>query len=156
MVASASGAGVRLCPSALDRESAPFGAASMASSLASAPPCRFRARFARPAVSIGHAYHSMVVVIARPQVVPDFEFWRPGDLFLSPVRSARRQVRSSCSSWESFEVVQAGFLPPTAGSSFIGGTSACSGPLLRMAAILSGLRAGGCGLPLLWIGHVRV
>ena len=33
MVASASGAGVRLCPSALDGEAAPFGAASTASSL---------------------------------------------------------------------------------------------------------------------------
>ena len=28
-----------------------------------------------------------------------------------------------------------GFLPPTAGRSFIGGTSACSGPLLRVTAI---------------------
>ena len=52
-----------------------------------------------------------VVVVARPRVVPGFEFWRSGDLFWSPVRSALRQVRSSRSSWESFEVVQAGFLP---------------------------------------------
>ena len=35
----------------------------------------------------------------------------------------------------SFEVVVEGFLPPTAGRSFIGGTSACSGPLLRVTAI---------------------
>ena len=97
-----------------------------------------------------------VIVVARPHVVSDFEFWRPGDLFWSPVRSAFRRVRSSRSSPESFEVVQAGFLPPTAGRSLIGGTSACSGPLLRVAAILSGLRAGDCGLPLLWIGHARV
>ena len=34
----------------------------------------------------------------------------------------------------SFEVVDEGFLPPTAGRSFIGGTSACSGPLLRVTA----------------------
>ena len=32
----------------------------------------------------------------------------------------------------SFEVVQEGFLPPTAGRSLIGGTSACSGPLRRV------------------------
>ena len=97
-----------------------------------------------------------VVVVVRPHVVPGFEFWQPGDLFWSPVRSALRQVRSSRSSSESFEVVQAGFLPPTAGRSLIGGTSACSGPLLRVAALLSGLRAGDCGLPLLRIGHARV
>ena len=36
---------------------------------------------------------------------------------------------------DSFEVVFEWFLPPTAGRSFIGGTSACSGPLLRMTAI---------------------
>ena len=34
----------------------------------------------------------------------------------------------------SFEVVSEGFLPVTAGRSLIGGTSACSGPLLRMTA----------------------
>ena len=82
MVAYASGAGVQLCPSALDGEAAPFGAASMASSLASAPPCSFRVRFAWPAVAIGRAYHSMVVVGARPHVVPGVEFWRPGDLLV--------------------------------------------------------------------------
>ena len=65
-------------------------------------------------------------------------------------------MRSSRSSSESFEVVQAGFLPPTAGRSLIGGTSACSGPLLRVAALLSGLQAGDCGLPLLRRGHARV
>ena len=97
-----------------------------------------------------------VVVVARLHVVPGFEFWRPGYLFWSPVRSARQQVRSSRSSSESFEVIQAGFLTPTAGRSLIGGTSACSGPLLRVAALLSGLRAGDCGLPLLQIGHARV
>ena len=39
---------------------------------------------------------------------------------------------------DSFEVVVewlSGFLPPTAGRSFIGGTSACSGLLLRVTAI---------------------
>ena len=58
-VASASGAGGRLCPSALGEEAALFGAASTASSLASAPPCRFHARFARTAVAIRSAYCSM-------------------------------------------------------------------------------------------------
>ena len=97
-----------------------------------------------------------VVVVARLHVVPGFGFWRPGDLFWSPVRSVLQQVRSSRSSSESFEVVQAGFLPPTAGRSLIGGTSAYSGPLLRVAVLLSGLRAGDCGLPLLQINHARV
>ena len=53
-------------------------------------------------------------------------------------------------------MVQAGFLPPTAGRSLIGGTSACSSPLLRVTALLSSLRAGDCGLPLLRIGHAGV
>ena len=35
----------------------------------------------------------------------------------------------------SFEVVDEGFLPPTAGRSFIGGTSVCCDPLLRVTAI---------------------
>ena len=78
------------------------------------------------------------------------------DLSWSPVRSTLRQVRSSRSSSESFEVVQAGFLPPTAGRSLIRGTSVCSSPLLQVTALLSGLQAGDCGLPLLWIGHARV
>ena len=98
----------------------------------------------------------MVVVVASPHVVPGVEFWRPGDLSWSPVRSALQQVRSSRSSSESFEVVQAGFLPPTAGRSLIGGTSACSGPLLRVTALLFGLRAGDCVLLLLRMGHTRV
>ena len=98
----------------------------------------------------------MVVVVARPHVVLGVKFWRPGDLSWSPVRSALWQLGSSHSSLESFEVVQAGFLPPTSGRSFIGGTSACSGPLLRVTALLSGLRAGDRGLPLLRMGHARV
>ena len=36
---------------------------------------------------------------------------------------------------DSFEVVVSGFLPPTTGRSFIGGTSVCSGLLLRVTAI---------------------
>ena len=115
-------------------------------------PCPVRPVGSRDRACLPHD----VVVVARPHVVLGFEFWRPGDLFWSPVRSALRQVRSSRSSSESFEVVHAGFLPPTAGRSLIGSTSACSGPLLRVAALLSGLRAGDGGLPLLRIGHARV
>ena len=111
----------------------------------------------RPAGSRNRACLPLdVIVVARLHVGPGFEFWRPGDLFWSPFRSALRRVRSSRSSLESFEVVQAGFLPPTAGRSLIGGTSACSGPLLRVTTLLSGLRAGDCGLPLLRIGHARL
>ena len=36
---------------------------------------------------------------------------------------------------DSFEVVVSNFVPPTAGRSFIGGTSLCSGPLLWVSAI---------------------
>ena len=50
----------------------------------------------------------------------------------------------------------AGFLPPTAGRSIIGGTSACSSPLLLVTALLSDLRAGDCGLPLMRVGHAGV
>ena len=41
-VASASGAGVRLCPSALDGESAPFGAASSGVCVSLSLPCPVR------------------------------------------------------------------------------------------------------------------
>ena len=46
-----------------------------------------------------------------------------------------RQLKSSRSSSNLLRWLLSGFLPPTAGGSFIGGTSACSGPLLRVTAI---------------------
>ena len=137
----------------MDGEAAPFGAASTASSLASAPPCRFRARFARPAVAIGRAYRSMVVVVARPHVIPAVKFWGPllvpGSLcspacgilsfFLGIFRGGSCGISSShCWSllnWRHLSVFQ---------------------PASAVIALLSGLRAGDCGLPLLRMGHARV
>ena len=77
----------------------------------------------------------------------EFEFWRPGTLCWSPVRSTLRQLENLSVLLDFFRVYGSGFLPPTAGRSFIGGTSVWSSPLLRVTAI-SGLRAGDCGLPL--------
>ena len=59
------------------------------------------------------------------------EFWRPGTLCWSPVPSTLRQLENI----SIFLGYGSGFLPPTAGCSFIGGTSACSGSLLRLTAV---------------------
>ena len=61
--------------------------------------------------------------------------WRPGVLYWSPVRLTLRQLESSHSSSTRSRWLLSGFLTPAAGRSFIGGTSACSGPLLRLTAI---------------------
>ena len=111
-----------------------FGAASKASSSVCASlslPCPVR----RPVVAMGRAYRSIKSFVARLLVVPSFEFWRPGALCWSPVRFTFPQLKSSRSSSNRSRWLLSGFLPPTAGRSFIGGTSACSGPLLRVTAI---------------------
>ena len=61
----------------------------------------------------------------------EIEFWRPGTLCWSPVPSTLRQLENLTD----FRGYGSGFLPPTAGCSFIGGTSACSGSLLRLIAV---------------------
>ena len=94
-----------------------------------------------------------VVVVARPHMVPGFEFWRP---LLVPC--------SLCSPASKILLFFLGI--------FRGGSSGISSshcwsllnwrhlsvfrPLLWVAALLSGLRAGVYGLPLLRIGHARV
>ena len=111
-----------------------FGAASKASSCVCASlslPCLVR----RPAVAMGRACRSITSFVARPLVVPWFEFWRPGVLCWSPVRLTLRLLKYSRSSSTRSRWLLSGFLPPTAGPSFIGGTSACSGLLLRLTAI---------------------
>ena len=110
-----------------------FVAASKASSCVCASlslPCPVR----RTAVAMGRACHSIRSFVARPLVVPSFEFWRPGALCWSPVRFTLQQLKSSSSSSTCSRWLLSGFLPPTAGRSFIGGTSVCSGPLLRVTA----------------------
>ena len=52
----------------------------------------------------------------------------------SPVPSSCRREKHYRSSSD-FRGYGSGFLPPTAGRSFIGGTSACSGSLLRLTAV---------------------
>ena len=94
-----------------------------------------------------------VVVVAHLHLVPDLVFWgpllvlcslcSPASEFLSFFLGIFRGSSSGISSYHCWALL-------------IGGTSACSVPLLRVAAMLSGLRAGDCGLPLLRIGHARV
>ena len=84
---------------------------------------------------MGRACRSITSFVARPLVVPWFEFWRPGVLYWSPVRLTLWRLKSSRSSSTSSRWLLSGFLPPTAGRSFVGGTLACSGPLLRVTAI---------------------
>ena len=111
-----------------------FDAASKASSCVCASlslPCPVH----RPVVAMGRACRSITSFVARPLVVPWFELWRSGVLSWSPVRLTLRQLRSSRSSSTRSRWLLSGFLPPTAGRSFIGGTSACYGPLLRVTGI---------------------
>ena len=64
----------------------------------------------------------------------EIEFWRPGTLCWSPVPSTLQRLEN-LSVFLGFRGYGSGFLPPTAGRSFIGGTSACSDSLLRLTAV---------------------
>ena len=102
--------------------------------LASAPPCRFRARFAGRRSRWGVSWRSSWSFVARPLVVP-----RSSSGVLGPSVGLQFTLLFGC--WKTsrsssdFRGYGSGFLPPTAGRSFIGGTSAWSGPLLRVTAI---------------------
>ena len=123
--------------------------------LASAPPYRFRARFTRPAVVMGRAYRSIWSFVACPHVVPSFEFWRPGILCWSPVRSTLRQLKSSHSSSDLSRWFKRDFFLPLLVAPEL---EAPQRVPARFAGdrYLSGLRAGDCGLPLLRLVHARV
>ena len=69
---------------------------------------------------------------ASGAVVRVLAYWGP---LLVPGSFTLRQLKSSLSSSTRSRWLLSGFLPPTAGRSFIGGTSACSDPLLRVTAI---------------------
>ena len=69
---------------------------------------------------------------ASGAVVRVLAYWGP---LLVPGSFTLRQLKSSRSSSTRSRWLLSGFLPPTAGRSFIGGTSTCSGPLLRVTAI---------------------
>ena len=107
-----------------------FGCALL---VASAPPCRFRALFAgrQSLWSVPTARSSRSLLVHRWVGFRVLASWGPllvpGSLY-SPATEILLLFLGS------FEVVEEGFLPPTAGRSFIGGTSACSGPLLRVTA----------------------
>ena len=154
-VASASGAGVRLCPSALDGESAPFGAASTASSgvcaslslLCSVCPAGGRNMACLPldlVVRCSSECGAVFRVLATwgPRLVPCSLCVLATEIlssFLGIFRGSSRGISSShCWSlpnWRHLSV----FRPASAGD-----------------RSLSGLRAGDCGLPLRRMGHVRV
>ena len=97
-----------------------------------------------PAVAMGRFLMLDLVVRCSSTSGAEIEFWRPGTLCWSPVRSTLGNWKTSWSS-SVFRGYGSGFLPSTAGRSFIGGTSAWSGSLLRVIA-LSGLWVSDCGL----------
>ena len=92
-------------------------------------PCPVR----RPAVAMGCFLTLDLVVRCSSTSGAEIEFWRPETLCWSPVRSTLRNWKISRSSLD-FRGYGSGFLPPTAGRSFIGGTSSWSGSLLRVTA----------------------
>ena len=85
----------------------------------------------RPAVALGRFLTLDLVVRFSSTSSAEMEFWRPGTLCWSPVHSTLRRLENL----SIFRGYGSGFLPPTASRSFIGGTSAWSGPLLRVTAI---------------------
>ena len=101
--------------------------------LVSAPPCRFRGRFAGRRPRWGVFLTLDLVVRCSPTSGAVFKFWCPGTLCWSPVPSTLRRLENL-----SIFLVRgygSGFLSPTSGHSFIGGTSAWSCPLLRLTAV---------------------
>ena len=110
-----------------------MGAASTAVSCVCASlslPCPVR----RPAVVMGCFLMLDLVVRCSSTMVP-----RSSSGVVGP--SVGLQFTLLSGNWKTprsssdFRGYGSGFLPPTAGRSFIGGTSACSGPLLRLTAI---------------------
>ena len=92
VVVSVSGAWVWLCPAAFNGDSTAWVLLRWLW-LASAPPCRFRARFAGQRSRLG--------VLALDQVVhcsstsgAELEFWHPGVLCWSPIHSTLRQLEN--------------------------------------------------------------
>ena len=110
-----------------------MGAASTAVSCVCASlslPCPVR----RPAVTLERFLTLDLVIVARPLVVPRLSSGVLGPsvgLEFSLLSGDWKTSRSSLV----FRGYGSGFIPPTAGRSFIGGTSAWSGPLLQVTAI---------------------
>ena len=88
----------------------------------------------RPAVSLGRFLTLDLVVRCLSTSGAVIEFWCPGTRCWSPVPYTLRRL-GTLSVFLGFEVLDPGFLPPTSGRSFIGGTSARSGLILRVTAV---------------------
>ena len=88
----------------------------------------------RPAVSLGCFLTLDLVVRCSSTSGAVIEFWFPGTRCWSPVPYTLRRL-GTFSVFLGFEVLDPGFLPPTSGRSFIGGTSARSGLILRVTAV---------------------
>ena len=132
MVASASRARVMLYPAAFDGDSTTW-VLLRCLCLVSTPPCRFRGRFAGRRSRWDVFLTLDLVVRCSSTSGAEFEFWCPGTLCWSPVPSTLRRLVNLL-----IFLVRgygSGFLPPTSGRSFIGGTSAWSCPLLRLTAV---------------------
>ena len=132
-----------------------FGAASKASSCVCASlslPCPVR----RLAVAMGHACRSIRLFVARPLVVPWFEFWRPGVLCWSPVRLTLRQLKSSRSSSTRSRWLLSGLSSSHCWSLLHWRHLSVFRPASAGDRYLSSLRAGDCGIPLRRRVHVRV
>ena len=102
--------------------------------LVSTPPCRFRGRFAFRRSRWGVFLTLDLVVRCSSTSGAEFEFCCPGTLCWSPVPSTLRRLEN-LSDLNRLRGYGSGFLPPTSGRSFIGGTSAWSSPLLRVTAV---------------------
>ena len=94
--------------------------------------------------------------VARPLVVPWFEFWRPGVLCWSPVRLALRQLKILSFFLDSFEVVVEWFSTSHCWSLLHWRHLSVCRPASAGDRYLSSLRAGDCGLPLWRRVHARV
>ena len=88
----------------------------------------------RLAVALGRFLMLDLVVRCSSTSGAVIEFWCPRTRCWSPVPSTLRRL-GTLSVFFGFEVLDPGFLPPTSARSFIGGTSAWSGPLLRVTAV---------------------
>ena len=88
----------------------------------------------RPVVALGRFLTLDLVVRCLSTGGAVIEFWCLGTRCWSPVPSTLRQLEN-LSIFLGFRGYGYGFPPPIAGRSFIGGTSACSGSLLRLTAV---------------------
>ena len=131
-----------------------LGAASKASSCVCASlslPCPVH----RPAVAMGRACRLIRSFVARPLVVPWFEFWRTGVLCWSPVRfTPATEILSFF--LDSFEVVVEWFSSSHCWALLHWRHLSVFRPTSAGDRYLSSLRAGNGGLPLRRRVHSRV